>query len=1056
MAAFTTTSAAATPTRVVVVLGPPGSGKGTQCKKLQAKLGLVHVSTGDIFRDAVMKNTPLGRKVAPYVNRSDFVPDNLVVELIRDRIARHDCVTRGVLLDGFPRTLHQTQELLSHVNVERAVVIQVDDDQCIKNMLGRKIDVETGDIYHTEFFPPPNAIHASRLVQRRYDIDEESARLRLRAFHAQLGLIVPCFAGKVQAINGQRKMGVVFKDFLKMLNTPLSPLSEPAAAPPRTSRKKKAKAPPKGKCAVCLTEDADFLVVPCGHQCGCKGCLTAINESTAQCPICRSHISGLIQVYSCGVIEEEPEGLNMEDVDMSFRPITTATATTTTASAGNRLSADQAADGWGDEVSETAHEEVLPEDLVELQVSPCITPVLNQPTPVAVTVRIPDLLTRTPVDICCCVDVSGSMGTEVTYRDDNGNVIQNDGLTVLDIVKHTVSTVIHLLGDDDRLGIVVFDDNASTVLPLTQLDAPGRAKAMDAASKLVPLENTNMWAGMLEGMEVLRTPPGTTTSTSARKKFLLVLTDGQPNIIPPKGHIPELRAYMEKHPDFKFQINTFGVGYELDSELLVSVASEGGGTFAFIPDAKLIGTCIVNCVANAVTTTTQQASLHLMLKGGATFAGPVLGGTSVKEVTWGRVVSVGALHLGQVLDVVVPVTIPAKKGDYLEAVLVWANSKGKEVRVSAVGNSRNITDQSVNANTRCNVIDKVSQIIKAGCGRTGKSDMENLRIDTDATRQNHSCDLLEALYADVNGRMSKAVNQKARYDRWGRHYLRALVRAHQVQVCTNMLDPGLQLYGGSLFKQNSEAGGKIFITLPPPVHGGATQTTTQATTKKKRKNKKSNTTATTATSASAPPPKAPTPPREPTPPVMETYYGGGGGGCFAGDCTVHVHNVGETRIDQLRKGDIVLTSGSKLATVICIISLKRTGPLVMFPGGLKITPHHPALLHGSWRKPSSMVGSPGVSEVENPSGVVYNLVLDSAHVLVVNGIACVTWGHNLKGNSEEESRVLYHSFYGTEKVVEALKILSSWESGFLQVEPIRHNSSGHTIGFSMVTSWLSG
>ncbi|KAH3742699.1 Voltage-dependent calcium channel subunit alpha-2/delta-2 [Pelomyxa schiedti] len=1055
---------ATTPARVIVILGPPGSGKGTQCHKLSLKLGLVHVSTGDIFRDAVARNTPLGAKVAPFVNAGDFVPDDLVVQLIKDRLAEPDCASKGALLDGFPRTVSQAQELLRHVAVERAVVFQMADAQCVANMLGRWTDSRTGAIYHDRYAPPPAAVPRDRLVRRACDLDEAAARQRIRAFHAQLGLIVPCFGGRVQALNAQRNMDTVFRDLLALLNEPIvvtttatAPATPAAASTTATTTTTPAKSTPKqGKCAVCLTANADFLVVPCGHQCGCKPCLTAVqNSANPQCPICRSHISGLIQVYSCGVVDTEeaeaPKGLDMADVDMSRK--TTATAED---------------DGWGDEVTGVPLEdEVKSEDLVAIEIAPSgnLPQHFVRETPVAITIRVPDVCQRVPVDICCCVDVSGSMGTEVTYRDDNGTVIRDDGLTVLDIVKHSVSTIVHLLGDEDRLSVVTFDDTARTVLPLTQLDSTGREAAFAAVSKLIPLDSTNLWAGLQKGMDSLRTGPEIKGSTVPRKQFLLLLTDGQPNVNPPRGHIPELKRYMESHPDFKFQINIFGVGYNLDSQLLTALAEEGNGSFAFIPDAKLIGTCIVNCVANSITTLTQQAMLHLMLKGGSKFAGPVKGGVLVKDATWGRVANLGALHLGQVKHVVAPLYLPTSgEGEYLEAVLVWTNSQGKEVRVAATGTSYQPTPDSMFADIRCTVIDSVRKFINTG---SYKQDMSSLERSVAQSAPAANSPLAEAIYVDVSGRMTKAVNDNARYNRWGKHYLRALVRAHQLEICTNMLDPGLQLYGGTLFRQKSESGGKIFISLPPPTatvkSSGKTPVTpnTIPTPQPIPKLPPTPTPAfapTPAKAAAYVPPKAPSPPpREPTPPVMEAYYGGGGGGCFAGKCLVHLRGTGDVPISELAKGDQVEISGGKVAKVVCLVELSRPNKnLVSFPGGLCITPGHPVRINGIWTTPRELVGKlDDVHEIPNSSGVVYNLVLDQGHVLVVNGIECVTWGHQLKGTTPEETRTLYHGFYSTERVIEALQELPDWDSGFLKVRTVRDDTDV-PVGFSLNNQEISG
>merc|ERR1719330_1006439 len=116
-----------------------------------------------------------------------------------------------------------------------------------------------------------------------------------------------------------------------------------------------------------------------------------------------------------------------------------------------------------------------------------------------------------------------------------------------------------------------------------------------------------------------------------RQQAILLLTDGQPNNVPPRGHLPELRDYKDSHPGFNFQLNTFGFGYNLDSELLLDLATEGQGTYAFIPDAIIVGTTFVNSVANVLSTMSLSSPLSLTPRG-AEFAGPSLGGfTEVDE-----------------------------------------------------------------------------------------------------------------------------------------------------------------------------------------------------------------------------------------------------------------------------------------------------------------------------------------------------------------------------------------------------------------------------------------
>ena len=132
----------------IVMLGAPGAGKGTQAKRIAAKFSIPHISTGDIFRANIKNNTPLGAKAKSYMDKGELVPDELVIELIMDRFAQDDCVN-GYVLDGFPRTIPQAEELdkaLKSVNdnLDYAIDVEVPDDNIINRMSGRRACVNCG------------------------------------------------------------------------------------------------------------------------------------------------------------------------------------------------------------------------------------------------------------------------------------------------------------------------------------------------------------------------------------------------------------------------------------------------------------------------------------------------------------------------------------------------------------------------------------------------------------------------------------------------------------------------------------------------------------------------------------------------------------------------------------------------------------------------------------------------------------------------------------------------------------------------------------------------
>jgi hypothetical protein len=293
---------------------------------------------------------------------------------------------------------------------------------------------------------------------------------------------------------------------------------------------------------------------------------------------------------------------------------------------------------------------------------------------------------------------------------------------------------------------------------------------------------------------------------------------------------------------------------------------------------------------------------------------------------------------------------------------------------------------------------------------------------------------LADLKSDVGGRITKALSTKERFNRWGRHYLRALTRAHQIQQCTNFMDPGLQKYGGMLFHIQREMGGTIFVSLPPP-----TPTMHRVDVP--------------AYSSFSAPASAPVQ-RPPSPVQMDAYYGGGGGGCLGGSSLVTVVNGEGVELDEpkavseLRAGDKVRVSDGGAAKVRCLIRLQRDPSRLMraFPNSsLTITPGHPILYKKQWILPRSLPSSEA-QWVKCVDGFVYSVVLDRSHVLRVghqqgeHSISCITWGHGMKESP------LSHPFFGSQRVIEALEQQPGWKDGYISnLQFVRRG--GEVVGF---------
>ncbi|WNW11372.1 adenylate kinase [Pseudomonas sp. DTU_2021_1001937_2_SI_NGA_ILE_001] len=191
----------------VILLGAPGAGKGTQAKFITEKFGIPQVSTGDMLRAAVKAGTELGLQAKSVMDAGGLVSDDLIIGLIKDRLAQPDCAN-GVLFDGFPRTIAQAEALVSAgLSIDHVVEIAVDDEEIVKRIAGRRVHEPSGRVYHVVYNPPKveglDDVTGEPLVQRKDDT-EETVRHRLSVYHSQTKPLVN-FYNKLSAEKGEPK-----------------------------------------------------------------------------------------------------------------------------------------------------------------------------------------------------------------------------------------------------------------------------------------------------------------------------------------------------------------------------------------------------------------------------------------------------------------------------------------------------------------------------------------------------------------------------------------------------------------------------------------------------------------------------------------------------------------------------------------------------------------------------------------------------------------------------------------------------------------------------------
>eukprot|EP01022_Parablepharisma_sp_SALTPOND_P021034 TRINITY_DN3995_c0_g1_i1.p1 TRINITY_DN3995_c0_g1~~TRINITY_DN3995_c0_g1_i1.p1 ORF type:complete len:727 (+),score=59.40 TRINITY_DN3995_c0_g1_i1:185-2182(+) len=608
----------------------------------------------------------------------------------------------------------------------------------------------------------------------------------------------------------------------------------------------------------------------------------------------------------------------------------------------------------------------------------------------------PDHGPRKPSAIICALDTSGSMNNP-------SNSEKVDHLSVLDLVKHAMKTMILTLNENDYLALVGFESKAYTLLGLTQMTEAGKKVALESVEAMTPNGGTNIW-------DALQTAIGMISSSSVCKSVntsLWLFTDGEPNENPPGGIMTNLEKLLDKKSP-PCVINTFGFGYSLDSKLLYGIAEIGNGIFCYLPDCNLVGTTFVNCLCNTLSTVAFKCSIEIASENA----------NHVRCIGYpmeNNKIEVGAVQYGQSRDFVIRfLPQPGKEPKFLVQVKTQDGTISSSISgyncpdpVPAYLNySRAVYNENLyNGLTQCEL------------GKRDLTFLKNLeKIILSLPTKGHP--KMKALLADLtgpteaDGRVAKAFSTAERVQRWGAHYVRSIIRAHQIQQCHNFKDPGVQVYGGKLFKELQLKADMVFCGLPPPVQS-----------LKKQHDDLINLLKTIDPEAAAlaltESNKAALVADAPSEPVDMQGYNDCSGGCFDAEGMVRLCDDRLKYVKDLVKNDEVVGKCGK-AKVVCLVvfPVKKVMEYVEI-NKVKLTPKHPIKVGGVWRHPND------VKEIKKGYfEYIYNVVLDKNHVLEINGIEVVTLGHE-----KADNEVVEHQYYGTKKVVEDLRKVRGWEEG---------------------------
>jgi Mg-chelatase subunit ChlD len=716
---------------------------------------------------------------------------------------------------------------------------------------------------------------------------------------------------------------------------------------------------------------------------------------------------------------------------------------------------------------------------------------------------------RVASDIVIVVDISGSMGNEAKTAS-----VESSGLTLLDVVKHAVKTIVKTLSSADRLSLITFSNVATKIFDLTPMSNIGKETAISKLDSANAEGMTNLWDGLYCAMEVLKNRQSATTEGSyslmERNASILLLTDGEPNVEPPRGHIPMLKRYRESNGgNYPGIINTFGFGYTLDSVLLRNIAHEAGGMYSFIPDSGFVGTAFVNALGSILSTNAKNTQVSIEFGENVTLApGGIIGDVPNVVSNSGVTLLVGSVQLGQPLDTVIRLRAPKNFSGQLVTTTTEFQLVGSSEAVKVTGTVTDLQhlsearkaresqriDASVFRLRGCEMISKAvvhmsarqdrlaeaQAVINTFCdeiehwlndnddlgGRStpassGPSDGGGPALDeiSDAFVLNASSrrqvnDLLE----DFVGQVSQAVSRKDWYKKWGKHYLPSLQRAHQLQQCNNFKDPGIQHYGGKLFQTVRDVADDVFCKLPPPT-AKAPPAVSSSTPRAMSLNSRSM--------SSGLPPMIP-----PPGPMNMAAFNDRDMPCFHEDCFVSIMGNTQKRLKDLQKGD-VLKNG---AVVRCIVRATCVGDhaeLVSL-GSIKVTPWHPVCIDGKWTFPADIGKAEKMHCVAVCSIVCESLdksrnnhernrddndrykvrVEKEMHPYIeIEGIPCAVLGHGVV-----DDPVLAHKYFGTEAVISDLSKCVGWEKGRITFGTgcmLRDKESGLVCGYDLRREMIS-
>ena len=631
-----------------------------------------------------------------------------------------------------------------------------------------------------------------------------------------------------------------------------------------------------------------------------------------------------------------------------------------------------------------------------------------------VNIDVPTVEQRPPVDIVLCIDVSYSMFDEATLKGDSNETIGH-GFSVLSLTVSAAKTILHSLNGDDNVSIVTYSGESRTICSNVACTPENRSVMEIELDGLKPISNTNMWAGIHTSLDILRT-----TSPPSRVKGIFLLTDGIPNVDPPRGHEYMLEKYFRDH-DFKCMISCYGFGYNLQSELLLNLSNiSGGDGFSFIPDASLLGNIFIHGISNLLTTALTNVDMKIQLSKDIMFRDVQNGKAQELDV------KIDSLKYGQSKNFIFQVNTSRSRSqglDYLnDFAEVSLNIGGKVLKANE--NPRPPRDYYLEQKFRHETIDTLNNCINLKKYNDPSIERILNRLIDNIQREGGDNVYLSNILFDLTGQVKEALNwttkgvQEDWFSRWGIHYLRSLQDAYRHELCNNFKDKGVSNFSGELFNQIRDQVSDTFDSLPPP----------KRDVKSKPQGRYSSQGCRSGVT------------RQAVPTSMSAYNTASGGCCAEGCRVLMADDNDEKNVEDIKKGDKVITYHMEkdeqgryheshiTSTIECVIRTKceNNKETMVQLGNLLITPYHPIIDMVNYEKDWSFPIKRGTSR-EHKCNYMYTFVTSNRHSLVIERYIFATFGHGLKEN------IVSHDYFGTESIINDLKKFPTYEEGYVNL-----------------------